>query len=130
MLGRQLGSHRFGRSGALRPLRVWTLHVLCKMTYVASGSSMSSSTTATNCNPADRQCNNKRGRKKEKEGEEKKGRKEGELRKKGQGGQEGRDGLDSGDKKRETEEENYSDLRQSGRVQGDSDGGKSDRRRT
>ena len=62
---------------------------------------------------------------KREEGEKGEVRKGGRERESG-AAQEGRDGLDSGDKKQEAEEENDSDLRQSGRVQDDApDGGKS-----
>ena len=38
--------------------------------------------------------------------------------------------MDSGDEKQEAEKENSSDLRQSGRIQGDPDGGESDGRQS
>ena len=84
--------------------------------------SSSSTGTATNSNPPDRQCNSRR--EKQKEGKERRKervkeerKRKGSRRSRARAGQEGRDGLDRGDEKQEAEEEDVSGFRQDARVQ-------------
>ena len=97
-----------------------------------------SSATTSHSNQHSKQCKKEREDKEKRERKvrkkeksvRKERRRKGSRGRRGQGGQEGRDGLDIGDEKQEAEEEDGSDLRQSGRVQGAPDGGESDGRQS